>query len=54
MGVAHPLYVLDDPRLLCATDLARVSWAWRRISLAFCKLAFSGNAGSVQGVDVCR
>lgn len=54
MGLARPFYILDDSRLLCAADLARVSGAWRRISLLVCKLAYSGNAGSVQGVDVHR
>ncbi len=54
MGLARPSDFLDDPRLLCATDLARDSGTWCRISLTFCKLAFSGNAGSEQGVDVYR
>ncbi len=54
MGLARSLYILDDPRLLCATDLARISGTWRRVSLAVCKFAYSDHAGSVQGVDIHR
>ncbi len=54
MGLDGSLCFLDDSRMLRAAYLARVSGAWSRISLAFCELALSCDARSVQGVDVHR
>ena len=51
--MARALRILNHTGLLCATDLACVSRSGCSIGFAVCKRTISGDAGAVQGVDVC-